>query len=85
MATPNTTLELTARGKVVLWLAGLAAGAAWLGGDENARLAAAMLAAPLVVDFVAKQRRLHHTSVRVTPGERACSSGARRLPPAAIQ
>ncbi len=67
MATPNTTLELTARGKVVLWLAGLAAGAAWLGGDENARLAAAMLAAPLVVDFVAKQRRLHHTSIRVAP------------------
>lgn len=66
MATPNSSIELTPRGKVVLWLAGLAAGAAWIGGDENARLAAAMLAAPLLIDFVAKQRRLHFTSVRVS-------------------
>ena len=74
MATPNSSLELTARGKVVLWLAGLASGAAWLGGDSNARLAAAMLAAPIVVDFVAKQRRLHFTSVRVAP--RTTTAGA---------
>ena len=67
MATPNSTLEVTARGKIVLWLAALAGGAAWLGDDENARLAAAMLAAPLVVDFVAKQRRLHFTSIRLAP------------------
>lgn len=67
MATPSSSLELTPRGKIVLWLTGLAAGAAWLGGDPNARLAAAMLAAPLLLDFLAKQRRLHHTRVRVAP------------------
>lgn len=74
MATPNSTLEVTARGKIVLWLAALAGGAAWLGDDENARLAAAMLAAPLVVDFVAKQRRLHFTSIRLAP--RTTTAGA---------
>ncbi|MEZ6037633.1 MAG: DUF58 domain-containing protein [Planctomycetota bacterium] len=58
---------MTARGKVLLWLATLAGGAAWLGDDDNARLAAAMLATPLVVDFVAKQRRLQDTSIRVAP------------------
>lgn len=67
MATPHTSIELTPRGKVILWLAGLAAGAAWLGGDNNARLAASMLAAPILIDFVAKQRRLHFTGVRVAP------------------
>ena len=65
MATPHSSTELTSRGKVVLCLAGLAAGAAWIGGDENARLAAAMLAAPILIDFVAKQRRLHFTGVRL--------------------
>lgn len=65
MATSGTTLELTLRGRVLAWLAALATGAAWLGGDANARLAAAMLAAPLAVDFAKKQRRLHHTSIRV--------------------
>ena len=67
MATPGSSFEVTARGKVVMWLAGLAAGAAWLGGNDDARLAAAMLTAPLLVDFVAKQRRLHFTSVQVAP------------------
>jgi len=65
MATPSSSLELTPRGRVLAWLAALATGAAWVGGDDNARLAAAMLTAPLVVDFIAKQRRLHHTNVRV--------------------
>ena len=67
MATPHSSLELTTRGKVTLWLAGLSCGAAWLGGDDHARVVAAMLAAPAIVDFVAKQRRLHLTSVRVAP------------------
>ena len=67
MATPNSSLELTPRGKAVVWLAVLAGGAAWLGDDENARVAAALLAAPVVVDFVAKQRRLHFTTIRVAP------------------
>ena len=67
MATPNSSLELTARGKVALWLSALAGGASWLSDDADARVAAAMLAAPVVVDFVAKQRRLHLTSIRVAP------------------
>ncbi|MFK7740852.1 MAG: DUF58 domain-containing protein [Planctomycetota bacterium] len=74
MALSNTTIELTARGKIVAWLAGLAAGAAWIGGDPIARLAAALLTAPLLLDFLAKQRRLHHASVRVAP--RRTISGA---------
>jgi uncharacterized protein (DUF58 family) len=65
MAIPSTSIELTLRGRVLGWLAALAAGAAWLGEDPNARLAAAMLATPLAVDFVCKQRRLHETRVRV--------------------
>ncbi|MEC8651372.1 MAG: DUF58 domain-containing protein [Planctomycetota bacterium] len=67
MATPNSSLELTTRGKIALWLSALAGSAAWISDDENARVAAAMLATPLVVDFVAKQRRLHFTSIRVAP------------------
>jgi hypothetical protein len=52
---------------VLAGLAILAGSAAWLGGDANARLAAAMLAAPLLVDFVLKPRRLHTTELRVAP------------------
>ena len=74
MATPSSSIELTQRGRVLAWLAALATGAAWIGGDDNARLAAAMLAAPLVVDFIAKQRRLHHTAVRVA--SRRTTAGA---------
>jgi len=65
MQNPGTSIELTLRGRVLAWLAALAGGAAWLGGDAHARLAAAMLATPLVVDLVAKQRRLHETGLSV--------------------
>jgi len=74
MATTGSTIELTLRGRVLAWLAALAAGAAVLGDDGNARLAAALLAAPLLVDFVAKQRRLHHAEVQI--GARRTSAGA---------
>ena len=67
MASTHSTIELTMRGKVLAWLAGLAGAAAWLGEDPNARIAAALLAAPLLVDFVAKQRRMHETEVRIGP------------------
>jgi hypothetical protein len=67
MAVPSTSIELTLRGRVLAWLAALAGGAAWLGDDANARLAAALLATPLVVDFACKQRRLHQTEVRIAP------------------
>lgn len=67
MAIASTTNELTLRGRVLLGLAAIASGAAWIGGDANARLAAAMLAAPVLVDFAARQRRLHAAVVRVAP------------------
>lgn len=67
MAATHGTIELTLRGRVLAWLAALAASAAWLGEDDNARIAAAMLAAPLLVDFLAKQRRMHQTAVRIAP------------------
>lgn len=67
MALAHSTMELTLRGRMLAWLAALAAGASWLGGDGYARLAAALLAAPLVVDFLAKQRRLERTEIRVAP------------------
>ena len=67
MATPHSSTELTARGKALLWLASISASVAWISGDENARLATAILAAPILVDFVAKQRHLHLTSVIIAP------------------
>ena len=45
-------LEVSIRGRLALLLLHLAAGAAWLSGDDEARIAAAMLAAPLLVDLV---------------------------------
>ncbi len=74
MATTHHNVELTHRGRFLAMLAALAAGAAWLGGDTNARLAAAMLTAPLLVDFVCKQRRLQHTEVLL--GTRRTAAGA---------
>lgn len=74
MATPGTTNELTLRGRVLLGLALVAGGAAWIGGDANARLAAAMLAAPVLVDFAARQRRMHAIAVQVAP--RRTAAGA---------
>jgi len=57
-----------------MWLAGLAASAAWLGEDPNARIATALLAAPLLLDFAVKQRQLHRTIVQLSP--RRTSVGA---------
>lgn len=74
MAVTHHNIELTHRGRVLAMLAGLAAAAAWLGDDANARLAAALLTAPLVVDFVTKQRHLQHTEVGV--GTRHTAVGA---------
>ncbi|MCA8964535.1 MAG: hypothetical protein H6838_04370 [Planctomycetes bacterium] len=74
MAATHHNIELTHRGRVLALLAGLAAAAAWLGDDANARIAAALLAAPLLVDFVKKQRHLHHTEIGV--GKRFTAVGA---------
>ncbi len=67
MATSTRSIEFTLSGRVVAWLAGLATGAAWIGDNANARLAAAMLVAPLLVDFLLKPRRLHETRIRLAP------------------
>lgn len=65
MAATTSSIELTMRGRVLAWLTALGASAAWLGEDPNARVAAALLAAPLLVDFVLKQRRLHETEIHL--------------------
>jgi hypothetical protein len=74
MAVRSSSVELTLRGRVLAGLAALAAAAAWLADDPNARLAAALLAAPLVVDFVLKQRHLQRLEVRT--GTRRTTAGA---------
>lgn len=65
MASGRTSIRFTLRGRVVAWLVVLTAGAAWVGGDANARLAAALLGAPLLVDWLWKPRRLHRTALQV--------------------
>jgi len=67
MANGMTSIGFTLRGRIVGWLAVLTTGAAWVGGDANARLAAALLAAPLLVDFLLKPRRLHAVTLKVAP------------------
>jgi hypothetical protein len=60
-------LDLTPAGRAVVVLASLALGAAWTTGSEPARVAACLLLAPLLVDWVAKLRRLHGVTIAVTP------------------
>jgi uncharacterized protein (DUF58 family) len=61
----GSKLTPTLRGRVLLLLAGFAVGAAWLSGDADARLAAALLAAPLTVDFLLKPWHLGRCQLRV--------------------
>ena len=82
MSTAGSKVELTLRGRLLAWLAALAATAAVLGDDGNARLAAALLAAPLLIDFAMKQRRLHHAEVRVGP--RRTTAGAAFAEPVTV-
>lgn len=63
----KTTVELTMRGRLLVLLACLALFAAWLSGEANARLAAALLLAPLLVDFALVPRRLHRLRLAVRP------------------
>jgi uncharacterized protein (DUF58 family) len=74
MAATHHGIEWTPRGRVVGALAALALVAAWLGGHDRARLAAALLAAPVAVDFVLKQRHLHRVAIRVA--RRQTAAGA---------
>ncbi|MBK8976248.1 MAG: DUF58 domain-containing protein [Planctomycetes bacterium] len=53
----DTKLELTPRGRIALVLLHLTAGAAFLTGDDNARLAASLIAAPLLIDVAVKLLR----------------------------
>ena len=90
MAAPTRTFELTPRGHVLAWLCAGSAMAAWLSGDDNARLAAALLLAPLLVDFLLKPRGLALVTARIAPRRTAAgapfvetvhlhSQGTRRL------
>lgn len=59
------TLELTQRGRVVLFLGILASLAAWINKGHSVRLAAAMLVAPLLVDLFAGRGRLQGLRLRL--------------------
>ena len=83
MAARLQTIELTLRGRIMLFLSAMALVAAWLSGDANARLAAALLAAPLLVDFVLKQRGLRQLRLWVAP--RRTTAGAPFLEDVVVQ
>lgn len=67
MATPQQSTELTLRGRAMAALSGLSLLGAWLSGDPSVQLAAALLTAPLLVDFVWKPRVLSQLVLRVAP------------------
>lgn len=52
--TCRSRLQITPRGQLTVMLMHLAAGAAWLSSDAAVRLAASMLAAPVVIDLLWK-------------------------------
>lgn len=83
MAARLQTIELTLRGRILLLLVLMALAAAWMSGDGTARLAAALLAAPLFVDFVLKPRGLRHLQLWV--GARRTSAGAPFVEEVAVQ
>ena len=74
MTSANGKTQLTIRGRIVLVLASLALGGAWMTDDEHARLAAALLLAPLIVDGIWKSVRM--PPVAVTATTRRCVAGA---------
>lgn len=65
MATPQQSIELTLRGRAMAALSGLSLLGAWLSGDPSVQLAAALLTAPLLVDFAWKPRVLSQLALRV--------------------
>ncbi len=72
--TPRPVLDLTPAGRAVVILASLALGAAWTTGSEPARVAACLLLAPLLTDWVCKLRRFDGVTIRV--GKRRTRAGA---------
>ncbi len=79
----RTRLELMPRGRVVLVLLHLALAAAWLGDDDHARIAASLLATPLLVDLWTKLRHRPDPSLRI--GARRTIARAPYLEPVAVQ
>lgn len=67
MAVASSTIEPTPRGQILLGLAAAALLGAILDREPNVRLAAALLAAPLLIDFLWKARRLHRLTIQVAP------------------
>lgn len=63
----RTRIVPTLRGRVLLGLGLGALLAAALGGDPDARLAAALLLAPIAIDLLGKPRRLHLAALRLAP------------------
>ncbi len=57
---------MTPRGRVVALLISLAVGAAWLTGDPNARLAASLLVAPLLIDLALKPSQLRRIAIQAS-------------------
>lgn len=77
MAQSHQRIELTPRGQVVAILAVGATLAAWLSGAADVRMAAALLAAPMLVEIALCQRRLRRVELRIKP--RMTTTGARFL------
>ena len=71
------------RGRVVLVLLHLALAAAWLGEDDHARIAASLLATPLLVDLWTKLR--HRPDVRLRLGPRRTVARAPFLEPVVVE
>jgi uncharacterized protein (DUF58 family) len=79
----RTRLELMPRGRVVLVLLHLALAAAWLGEDDHARIAASLLATPLLVDLWTKLR--NRPDVRLRIGPRRTIARAPYLEPVTVE
>jgi len=71
------------RGRVVLVLLHLALAAAWLGEDDHARIAASLLATPLLVDLWTKLR--HRPDLRLRLGARRTVARAPFLEPVMVE
>lgn len=67
MASARSSIELTARGRILAALAGVSLLGAWLSADTTVRFAAALLAAPILVDLAGTCRSLKSLRLHVLP------------------
>ena len=67
MASARSSIELTARGRILAALASVTLLGAWLSGDLTVRIAAALLAAPILVDLAGTCRVLKSLRLHVLP------------------